>query len=120
MTNQTFIAACDNPAQTDEEEVTFVDLPIDDWETRMAELSQMPSIRIPRKANRRKAQVVDALNDAFELIGGAPRLALWADTNPTEFYRIWSKLAPKDICATVESNAELKIVHVLPPGKLDQ
>lgn len=30
----------------------------------------------------------------FEMIGGAPRMAAWADTNPTDFY---TKLFPKMI-----------------------
>jgi hypothetical protein len=119
MTNQTFIAAKDVTPDADIED-TFVEHPVEDWEANMAALSEQKTIRIPRKANRRKAQVVDALNDAFELIGGVPRLAVWADTNPSEFYRIWSKLAPKDVSTTVDGSAELKILHVLPPGKLDQ
>lgn len=29
---------------------------------------------------------------AFEMIGGLPRLAAWAETNPTDFYtKIWNK-----------------------------
>lgn len=30
--------------------------------------------------------------DVFELIGGIPALALWADSNRTEFYRIHGKM----------------------------
>lgn len=116
---QTFIAAEDNPGDLPEDHITDHVIDIDDWDLRMRTLSEQTSITIPRRANRRKAQVVDALNDAFELIGGTPRLAIWADTNPSEFYRIWSKLCPKDISQTLENSGEVRIVHVLPPGKLD-
>lgn len=32
-----------------------------------------------------------AFQSAFELIGGIPRLALWADKNPTQFYQIYAR-----------------------------
>lgn len=32
---------------------------------------------------------------AFELIGGVERFALWADQNPTEYYRMYAKLLPE-------------------------
>jgi hypothetical protein len=50
-----------------------------------------------------------AFQQAFEMIGGVPRLALWADQNPTKFYSLYSKLVPstaevhekKDITVTI-------------------
>lgn len=36
------------------------------------------------------------LLEAFELMGGVPALVKWGKTNPTEFYRIWARLLPKD------------------------
>jgi len=32
-----------------------------------------------------------AFQSAFELIGGIPRLALWADKNPTQFYQLYAR-----------------------------
>lgn len=32
-----------------------------------------------------------AFQSAFELIGGIPRLAMWADKNPTQFYQIYAR-----------------------------
>lgn len=51
-----------------------------------------------------------AFQQAFEMIGGVPRLALWADQNPTKFYALYSKLVPssaeivekKDITVTIK------------------
>lgn len=38
----------------------------------------------------------DNLTRAFDLMGGVPALVVWGRTNPTEFYRLWSKLLPKE------------------------
>ena len=38
-----------------------------------------------------------AVKSVFELIGGVPRMALWADQNPTDFYRLFAKLIPSQI-----------------------
>jgi len=34
---------------------------------------------------------------AFEMIGGIPRLAHWAHTNPDKFYQLYSKLIPAQV-----------------------
>lgn len=71
---------------------------------------------LKKEFNRR--EVVEAFRDAFELIGGVTRLAVWANQNPTEFYRLYAKLLPKETEHTGQS--ELVIKHVLPPSKLDE
>lgn len=123
-TEQTFISRSDVPEHGQGDEVTteIVTIPVEDWATRMTAIANgaAQTVQVTRRSDRRKAQVVDALNDAFELIGGVPRLAIWANTNPTEFYKLWGKLAPKDIATTVEASGELQIMHVLPPGPLDK
>lgn len=56
------------------------------------------------------SRAAQAFQQAFELIGGVPRLALWADQNPSKFYTLFSKLVPstaevhekKDIKVTIE------------------
>jgi hypothetical protein len=40
------------------------------------------------------SKAAKAFQQAFEMIGGVPRLALWADQNPTKFYTLYSKLVP--------------------------
>jgi hypothetical protein len=39
------------------------------------------------------------LSDAFDLMGGVPALVAWGKKNPTEFYRIWARLIPKEAVA---------------------
>lgn len=66
----------------------------------------------------RKADVIDGFTHAFELIGGIPRLAIWADEHPSEFYKLYGKLIPSTIKADV--NTRVKVVHTsLPPNPQD-
>ncbi len=44
-----------------------------------------------------KQNIVEQFNSTFQLIGGVPRLALWADKNPTAFYALYSKMIPAAI-----------------------
>ena len=60
---------------------------------------------MPKPLRGQKA--ADAFQSAFDLIGGIPRLALWADKNPTAFFSLYSKLIPSSIQANV--NATIKI-----------
>jgi hypothetical protein len=51
--------------------------------------------------------VREQFQHAFELIGGIPRLALWAHQNPDKFYQIYSKLIPAQI--TGEGGGAIKV-----------
>lgn len=42
------------------------------------------------------AKARDNLTSAFDLMGGVPALVRWGRRNPTEFYRIWARLIPKE------------------------
>lgn len=42
------------------------------------------------------AKARDNLTQAFDLMGGVPALVRWGRANPTEFYRIWARLIPKE------------------------
>lgn len=44
-----------------------------------------------------KQNIIEQFNSTFNLIGGVPRLALWADKNPTAFYALYSKMIPAAI-----------------------
>jgi hypothetical protein len=66
-----------------------------------------------------RQEVVDALQHAFRMIGGVQRLALWADQNTTEFYRLYTKLLPSS-AINLEINNEVIIQHAIPPSKLDE
>jgi hypothetical protein len=60
------------------------------------------SEKLPKPLRSQKA--ADAFQNAFELIGGVPRLALWADKNPSAFFALYSKLIPSTVQAQVQAN----------------
>lgn len=47
---------------------------------------------------------------AFDLMGGVPALVVWGRKNPTEFYRLWARLIPKE---SVEISATLPLEALL-------
>lgn len=61
--------------------------------------------KLPKALKGQKA--ADAFQAAFDLIGGVPRLALWADKNPSAFFSLYSKLIPSTVQAQV--NQTIKI-----------
>ena len=65
-------------------------------EQTLNELADLRQVRlcVPKNPRFSRADVVSAFQSAFELIGGTPRLALWANDNPTEFYKLFGKLLP--------------------------
>jgi len=95
---------------------------LDEWADRMADLAQAnPShLRVPRNANFSRANIVQAFTDAFEIIGGVPRLALWAHENETDFYKLYGKLLPSQSAQLVGEESQTVIRHVLPRGELDK
>jgi hypothetical protein len=50
------------------------------------------------------------LTRAFDLMGGVPALVVWGRKNPTEFYRLWARLIPKE---SVEVSATLPLEALL-------
>lgn len=48
---------------------------------------------LPRQLRTQRASA--AFQQAFEIIGGVPRLALWADRNPDKFYPLFARLIPQ-------------------------
>jgi len=67
--------------------------------------------RSPRRAN-------NAVHDAFDLIGGVPRLAMWADANPGEFY---CKLLTRTMQThqQQEHSGEIRIISAVPRTAID-
>lgn len=76
--------------------------------------------RVPRKYAQ-KERFMSAMSEAFEIIGGVPRLALWADRNPTEFYKILSKQIPGLVQSSfsIKANGPVTIVSAIPESFLD-
>lgn len=56
--------------------------------------------KIPRsragRPNRLGATAKQLLEEGFEILGGIDGLVRWGAQNPTEFYRIWARLIPRD------------------------
>lgn len=62
------------------------------------------------KAPTAVAKARDNLSTAFDLMGGVPGLVRWGRTNPTEFYRIWARLVPKE---AVEASTQQPLENLL-------
>ena len=91
-----------------------------DWDKTM-ELLAKPgtTLSIPTNNEFTRKDVVRAFTSAFELIGGVPRLALWAHTDPTTFYKLYARLLPSQASSALGESNTLVIKHVLPRGPLD-
>ena len=50
--------------------------------------------RIKGVPNKTTKAVKDALQEAFDGLGGVDALIVWAKTEQTEFYKLWTKLLP--------------------------
>tara|TARA_R110002167_G_scaffold312070_6_gene517793 strand:- start:330 stop:686 length:357 start_codon:yes stop_codon:yes gene_type:complete len=74
---------------------------------------------IPKGGPSRK-EVVMAFESAFHLVGGVPRLALWAHEHPGEFYKLYGRLLPSQSSEALGESNEMTIRHVIPRGVLDQ
>jgi hypothetical protein len=54
---------------------------------------------VPNKLTR---SAKEAFGLAFEGIGGAQALTEWARANPTDFYKLYARLIPTEVNATVD------------------
>jgi len=59
------------------------------------------------KPNRSTVAVKEALQLAFEGLGGVPKLIEFAKENPVEFYKIWVRMLPQEVRASVAFSPEL-------------
>ena len=64
--------------------------------------------------NKTTAKVKEAMELAFEGIGGVPALIEWAEDNQTEFYKLFVKLLPVQVEASVDG--KLEIDHKVSPA----
>jgi hypothetical protein len=77
------------------------------------------NLRIPASGELSRKRVVQAFLDAFECIGGLPRLAVWANENPSEFYKLYARLLPSQASQALGEENVMRVIHVLPRGPLD-
>lgn len=104
-------------AETTPEETTkelYLDL------APLAALANKQKVTVPRSPNFSRKDVVQSFQSAFELIGGVPRLALWADKNTTEFYKLYSRLLPSQASSALGESNTLRLEMAVAPGPLDQ
>lgn len=60
------------------------------------------------------SKAAKAFEQAFELIGGVPRLALWADRNPSKFYAMFSKMIPATVQGQINKDIRVTIAWATP------
>jgi len=117
--NVEFIAAEDYTVQA--EQSLQVEYITPDLQQTLQVLSTPSTrLRVPRSADLSRKEVIHAFTDAFELIGGVPRLALWGHDNPTEFFKLYARLLPSQASSALGETTEMTIKHVLPRTALDQ
>lgn len=68
--------------------------PPDQLSQEVINLAQYAIRKRQSRSPSTRQSIVDQFNSTFQLIGGVPRLALWADKNPTAFYALYSKMIP--------------------------
>lgn len=90
---------------------------MDDTLRALASVPNPRPIRVPRAVGR--AQLEACFLNAFELIGGQSRLALWANDNPGEFFKLTARLFPQAI-AGPDGKEPVKILHAIAPSPLDR
>lgn len=77
----------------------FFEETLEDYERKMGFLLSDVALECqdinkkPKKAAR-NTRLLDAIQETFELIGGVPRMAVWADKEPGEFYKLLGKQIP--------------------------
>lgn len=75
--------------------------------------------KAPKK--KKSDRIQDALLQTFELIGGVPRLAVWADLNLDKFYNLFGKQIPGLVQQQNNFNAPTQIIvqSAIPVSALD-
>lgn len=75
---------------------------------------------VERRVNnpKRKETFLDKVRATHELIGGVPRLAVEADENPWEFYRLHARLELAEKTRNVNHTVRI-LAPTIPPTALD-
>lgn len=63
--------------------------------------------------NVKSVEIKAAITSAFDQLGGVKNLVLWAQRNPTEFYKLWGKLLPKEITTPEGQPIKVQITEVV-------
>lgn len=78
------------------------------------------SIQNPPRRKFDRMLFLDSMVEAFEQIGGVRRLTLWADKNPTEFYRLLKATIPQTQLLDIQAKMQMQILPALAPSPLDE
>src|SRR6187399_3544747 len=92
---------------------------LDDFLSEAAKVAKNIN-RVPRTGAPRD-RFMQALAEAFEIVGGVPRLALWADKNQGEFYKLLGKQVPGLVqnAFAIKASGNVTIVSAIPASFLD-
>lgn len=76
--------------------------------------------KLPKKRER-GTRFLDVANEAFELVGGAPRLAAWADANYGQFVtKVMTRALPIQAAnINISSKGPVQIFSAIPATALD-
>ena len=58
--------------------------------------------------NKRTVRVEDALQEAFDKLGGVPALVKFGKQDPEEFYKLWVKMLPQQVKTDVTHHGDLR------------
>lgn len=88
-------------------------------EQRLFERQRRDETKVESLYSRK--QIEQGVLEAFDLIGGIPRLAIWANdpSNYGRFVEIWAKLAPKDT-GNVEVDRVINYISNVPNSRLNR
>ena len=72
----------------------------------------------PKSKKSQVSRVTESLNETYELIGGVPRMAIWANepTNQSDFYKLWARTGQK---TELMHSGKVIIRPALPKSALD-
>lgn len=77
------------------------------------------SIQNPPRKRFDRQLFLEAMQEAYEQIGGVRRLTLWADKNETEFFRLFAKTIPQAQLLDIQGKFQMQILPALPMSPLD-
>lgn len=73
--------------------------------SRLARLNTT-KLSVPKTNKFSRSDVVNSFASAFTMIGGTTRLALWANENPGDFYKLFGKLLPSTTMSEIVHRRE--------------
>lgn len=77
-----------------------------------------PTGRIRANKAISRATIIETFHHAFEQIGGVSRLAIWADGNPTDFYKLYGRLLPSSGTTELDGPQEVTVYHAIKTNDL--